>query len=146
MSALIEFQWWLQDNVDGESQLHFDNEGEVLSSHVLDEFDELVESVVAAEACLDNLVAIHGSEMHDGDHWHEATEALLALRRSMAKLQRDNSSGIKERLEYLRGELEAERISYGELYELQCLREFIDPGDVQLLEAAGVPEFPEEKL
>ena len=48
---------------------------------------------------------------------------------------------IKDRLEYLRGELEAERISYGELHELQSLAEYIDEGDVQLLEAAGVPEF-----
>jgi hypothetical protein len=47
------------------------------------------------------------------------------------------------RLEYLRGELQAERISYGELAELQSLVEYIEPGDVELLEAAGVPEFPE---
>jgi hypothetical protein len=51
---------------------------------------------------------------------------------------------IKERLEYLRGELQAERISQGELMELQSLAEHIEPGDVELLEAAGVPEFPEE--
>lgn len=49
---------------------------------------------------------------------------------------------ISERLEYLRGEIDAERISYGELHELQGLAEHIDPGDVQLLEWAGVPEFP----
>jgi hypothetical protein len=49
-----------------------------------------------------------------------------------------------QRLEYLRGELRAERISQGELIELQGLAEFIEPGDVELLEAAGVPEFPEE--
>ena len=47
---------------------------------------------------------------------------------------------IKARLEYLRGELDAERISMGELAELQGLVEYIEPGDVQLLEAAGVPE------
>lgn len=47
---------------------------------------------------------------------------------------------IGERLEYLRGELRAERISYGELAELQSLAEHIAPGDVELLEAAGVPE------
>ena len=46
----------------------------------------------------------------------------------------------KERLEYLRGELRAERISYGELAELQGLREHIEPHDVELLEAAGVAE------
>lgn len=50
---------------------------------------------------------------------------------------------IAERLEYLRGEIDAERISYSELAELQSLAEHIDPSDVQLLEWAGVPEFPE---
>lgn len=44
------------------------------------------------------------------------------------------------RLEYLRGELRAERISYGEICELQSLAAYIPPGDVELLEAAGVPE------
>lgn len=48
---------------------------------------------------------------------------------------------IKRRLEYLRQELRQERISYGELAELQSLAKHIDPGDVELLEAAGVPEF-----
>ncbi len=32
----------------------------------------------------------------------------------------------------------------GELHELQGLAEHIEPGDVQLLEWAGVPEFPDE--
>jgi hypothetical protein len=53
-------------------------------------------------------------------------------------------SEITERLEYLRGEIRAERISYSELYELQTLADEIEPGDVELLEWAGVPEFPEE--
>ena len=47
---------------------------------------------------------------------------------------------IKERLEYLRGEIKAERISYGEIAELQDLAEYIEPGDMVLLEWAGVPE------
>lgn len=50
----------------------------------------------------------------------------------------------KKRLEYLRQELQAERISTGELLELQSLVPFIDSNDVELLEATGVPEFPEE--
>lgn len=49
----------------------------------------------------------------------------------------------KQRLEYLREELRAERISYEELHELQSLVAHIHPSDVELLEAAGVPEFPE---
>ena len=50
----------------------------------------------------------------------------------------------RARLEYLRSQIDAECISLGELVELQSLVEFIEPGDVQLLEWAGVPEFPEE--
>jgi hypothetical protein len=46
----------------------------------------------------------------------------------------------KARLEYLRGELRAERISYAELAELQELAAYIEPGDVELLEAAGIKE------
>lgn len=49
-----------------------------------------------------------------------------------------------ERLEELRGILRSESMSWGELYELQTLAEFIEPGDVELLEAAGVPEFPDD--
>lgn len=50
-----------------------------------------------------------------------------------------------EYLEHLRGEIRAERISWGELADLQDMAELIDPGDVELLEWAGVPEFPEER-
>ncbi len=50
------------------------------------------------------------------------------------------NDNIKSRLEYLRKELRAEKISYGELAELQSLAKHIDPSDVELLEAAGVPE------
>ena len=51
---------------------------------------------------------------------------------------------IKARLEYLRGEILNERISYGEVAELQDLAEYIDAGDVLLLEWAGVPEMAEK--
>lgn len=52
----------------------------------------------------------------------------------------------KERLEYLRQELRAERLSWGDVHELQSLAGHIEPGDVELLEAAGVPEFPAAPL
>lgn len=51
-----------------------------------------------------------------------------------------DNEAILARLEELRVELRAERMSYGELAELQGLAEHIDPGDTELLEAAGVPE------
>ena len=50
---------------------------------------------------------------------------------------------IKNRLEYLRDKIKNESISYGEIAELQDLAEYIDKGDVLLLEWAGVPEFDE---
>ena len=52
---------------------------------------------------------------------------------------------IKKRLEYLRQELKSECISYGELMELKSLKKYIDSGDVELLEAAGVPENKEKR-
>ena len=48
-----------------------------------------------------------------------------------------------ERLEYLRGEIRAEHISYGEIAELEGLAEYIESGDVELLQWANVPEFAE---
>ena len=47
---------------------------------------------------------------------------------------------IKERLEYLRSEIKAERISTSEIAELQSLASHIDSGDTLLLEWAGVKE------
>lgn len=47
---------------------------------------------------------------------------------------------IKQRLEYLRGEIRAERISYGEIAELQSLAQYIEDGDIELLQWAGVEE------
>jgi len=50
-------------------------------------------------------------------------------------------SNVKKRLEELRKAIHEENISYGEIAELQSLAEYIDKGDVELLQWAGVPEF-----
>ena len=47
----------------------------------------------------------------------------------------------KVRLNEIRESINAENVSWGELAELASLAEYIEPGDVQLLEWAGVPEF-----
>jgi hypothetical protein len=52
-------------------------------------------------------------------------------------------TGPGPRLEAIRTALRSEDISWGELHELQGLIPHIDPGDTELLEAAGVPEHPE---
>lgn len=44
----------------------------------------------------------------------------------------------QKRLDYLRGQIEAESISYGEILELESLKDSIDPSDTLLLEWAGV--------
>lgn len=45
---------------------------------------------------------------------------------------------VQKRLNYLRGEIEAERISSGEILELQSLTKHIDPSDMILKEWAGI--------
>lgn len=47
---------------------------------------------------------------------------------------------VPARLEYLRGCIRAESISYGEVAELQGLADHIEAGDVELAEWAGIPE------
>lgn len=56
------------------------------------------------------------------------------------KLKLIKMKNIKKRLEELRTELRNEYISYGGLAELHSLAEYIDKDDVELLQAAGVPE------
>lgn len=52
---------------------------------------------------------------------------------------------IAERLEYLRGEIDAQRISWGELAELQSLAPHIDKhADPDLAQWAGIPEFGDD--
>ena len=62
------------------------------------------------------------------------------VRQIVIPVEKTAEQAIKDRLEYLRAEIEAERISQDEILELESLAEHIDPGDVLLLEWAGVPE------
>jgi len=87
------------------------------------------------------------------DHYHPIVErwAFMAYEtQSVLEALRDNgavvfTSGrdtthIKTRLEYLRRELRAERISYWELCELQSYADYIPQDDTELRQAAGIPE------
>ena len=51
-----------------------------------------------------------------------------------------NDIEAKIRLSEIRKSIDAQCVSYGELAELAGLAEYIESGDVQLLEWAGVPE------
>lgn len=51
-----------------------------------------------------------------------------------------NTQEIQERLEYLRSQIDNECISYADIVELESLAEYIESGDVQMLQWAGVEE------
>lgn len=73
---------------------------------------------------------------------HESIEPFVKeLEEINAEIKAANARHAKTRLEHLRTELRAERISYAELAELKDLARYIEAGDVELLEAAGVPEY-----
>lgn len=55
-------------------------------------------------------------------------------------MKKEIEQKIRERLEYIRGEIQAERISYAEIAELQALSEYIEDSDLLLLQWAGVDE------
>ena len=46
----------------------------------------------------------------------------------------------KKRLEEIREAIKNENVSYGELAELESLKEYIDEGDVELKGFAGIKE------
>lgn len=76
----------------------------------------------------------HGLNSADG------VEVEVTHRDTHTQGTQDVTQEIQDRLEYLRTQLNEECISYSELAELQSLAAHIEPGDTQLLEAAGVPE------
>lgn len=47
---------------------------------------------------------------------------------------------IQKRLEQIRKSIKAENISYGEIVELQNLKAYIEPDDIELLQWAGEKE------
>jgi len=81
-------------------------------------------------------------ECHKTWSWGEIALRLGVTRQAAQKRWgKDNDDmTIAARLEELRTEIRAERISYSEIAELQGLADHIDPDDTELLEWAGVPE------
>jgi hypothetical protein len=78
-----------------------------------------------------------------GRSWNDAASSDVTPApsgRCPFEYEHGTDDAISARLEHLRGEIHAERISWGELAELQELADYIAPGDVELLEWAGVPE------
>lgn len=53
-----------------------------------------------------------------------------------------NTKNINKRLEQIRKAIQNMTVSTSELLELEALQKYIKPDDVELLEWAGVEEFP----
>lgn len=96
------------------------------------------------------MAAAHDTEFSTGRLAARLVEMYQAnleedLKSVIEALDEEKAAEIHNRLEYLRGEIQAERISTGEIAELESLAEHIEPGDVELLQWANVPEFNEEE-
>lgn len=102
--------------------------------HRDDDPDETMETWETVDSC----GGYYGSDGENGEYLKSC--ALEALEYAVEADQ----EAARKRLEYLREELRGERISQGELADLQGLAPYIEDGDVELLEAAGVPELPED--
>ena len=94
------------------------------------------EAELEAELARLDTIPVDGSEKLEA----HLTAQGLAIEEEL-DARRAAAAEIRARLEYLRGELRAERMSLDELIDLQGLAEHIEPGDLELLEPAGVPEF-----
>lgn len=83
-----------------------------------------------------------GSNWESGDLAGAVRLLMIYRDNSIALLKRlsGDPEYVAARLEYLRCEIRAERISYGEIAELQDLAAFIGSDDVELLQWAGVAE------
>lgn len=123
--------FYLAANTQKYALWHIDSEGE-LAEHIQDfEGNDILSYTFLSDEILDG-------EYGDFETVKECKEFIDKLIDD--ELLADKKGEIKKRLEYLRGEIRAERISYGEIAELQSLEKYIDNGDVELLEWADVEE------
>jgi hypothetical protein len=92
-----------------------------------------------------HLSSENGKKRRELDHklfkaWDKEREKAGLMANGGNVLITKEEKAAKKRLEEIRKELRAERISYDELVELESLKEYIDKDDIELLQAAGVEE------
>ena len=120
--------------------------------------EEMAKMDAEIEADSSNIGQLNGPEIHieSDDEYYQRVASIEAEPEEVNATEEANSiqarlrdinfeESPEDRLEYIRGELQSESISTDELIELQSLVEHIDPSDVELLEAAGIPEFDDRK-
>lgn len=146
----------------------YDMRGTVLGKYATEQYKELLKSLTANYGSMDTTKGFYGLNFYSKEHerhntYHEGDNVYIDGACGWSSVERIlNEIGVTiewlrdlgtkntdailltesvpVRLDYLRGEILNERISYGEIAELQSLIEYIAPDDVLLLEWAGVPE------
>lgn len=71
------------------------------------------------------------------------SESLSLINKELSNLvveKKVSEKDAKKRLEQIRKSLRKEKLSYGEIAELEALADFIDDDDIELRQAAGLPE------
>ena len=123
-----------------------DSRGNVLSRAELEsELDPSRSTVIASKSLIDNgnsqkpLADMSNEEFANYARELGWTEKSADMPQDIQNMRIDGDT--QSRLDYLKNELDNERISYAELAELQGYKpEILELGDVQLAEAAGIPE------
>ena len=137
----------VQEDVENMPELHQENTEIVdLDAEEDDDWNKL-ESAGIITPCAGHDIETVKDEMETIDNLIAAQNMVIdakAVGASEPSLF-DDIDSKKERLEEIREEIQNESVSYGELIELEELTEYIEDGDVELLEAAGVSEFLEEE-
>jgi hypothetical protein len=103
-------------------------------------FDSISELKEKVDAGLKEIIDWFG-----GKNYNDSTTEMKIRRMDDGGNVGRTPKRIKQRLEELRKEIRNENISYGEIVELQSMKQYIDPNDVELLEFAGVPEFEDDE-
>jgi hypothetical protein len=135
----ITYRWWRTDKKTIKTA-HV----EALEEAAMDRIKKMMgEDYTSGELC-DN-IHMTDDDPEDGvgySGWWEVkqSDSIRPHNNTRRDRKMKTTKKIKTRLEYLRREIKAERISTGEVLELQSLAEHIEQDDVLLLEWAGVPE------
>ena len=98
------------------------------------------DAVLALDATAEVVAALMGGAVDGNPEWWNKA----ARKRAQCRTAQAVPDDVRERLEYLRSQIQSERISYEEIAELQSLADYIEDGDAELLEWAGVDEGDRE--
>jgi hypothetical protein len=127
-----------------EAHSKYNELGEDNQKNVETEFEQLsvMESKLKSEEVL-FLVETKKALVEKLDESEELTKSIEMLNEELSTLvveKKVSEKDAKKKLEQIRKSLRKEDLSYGEIAELEGLAEFIEDDDIELRQAAGLPE------